>query len=49
MVFLLWEAVARRRPSDKVVIGANYAGMAFLLSLMVFVLILDLFVHPFRK
>ncbi len=49
MVFLLWEAVARRRPSEKIVIGANYAGMAFLLGLMVFVLILDLFVHPFRK
>jgi len=49
MVFLLWEAVARRRPSEKVVLGANYAGMAFLLGLMVFVLILDIFVHPFRK
>lgn len=49
MVFLIWEAISRRRPSEKVVIGANYAGMAFLLGLMVFVLILDLFVHPFRK
>ena len=49
MVFLIWEAIARRRPSEKVVIGANYAGMAFLLGLMLFVLFLDLFVHPFRK
>jgi regulator of sigma E protease len=49
MVFLIWEAVTRRRPSEKVVIGANYVGMAFLLSLMLFVLYLDLFVHPFRK
>ena len=49
MVFLIWEAVTRRRPSEKVVIGANYAGMAFLLSLMLFVLYLDIFVHPFKK
>jgi len=49
MVFLIWEAVSRRRPSEKVVLGANYAGMAFLLGLMIFVLFLDLFVHPFRK
>ena len=49
MVFLTWEAITRRRPSEKVVIGATYAGMAFLLSLMVFVMYLDVFVHPFRK
>jgi len=49
MVFLIWEALTRRRPSEKVVSGATYAGMAFLLGLMVFVLFLDLFVHPFRK
>ena len=42
MVFLLWEAVTRRRPSEKVVIGASYLGMAFLLSLMVFVIYLDI-------
>jgi len=45
MVFLLYEAVARRRPSEKVMIGAMYVGMAFLLSLMVLVLYLDFFVH----
>ena len=49
MVFLTWEAVTRRRPSEKVMIGATYAGMAFLLSLMAFVLYLDVFVHPFKK
>lgn len=49
MVFLLWEAVTRRRPSEKVMIGATYAGMAFLLGLMGFVLYLDLLVHPFKK
>ncbi len=42
MVFLLWEAVTRRRPSERIVIGASYIGMAFLLSLMVFVIVLDI-------
>ena len=42
MVFLLWEAITRRRPSEKIVIGASYIGMAFLLSLMVFVIYLDI-------
>jgi regulator of sigma E protease len=42
MVFLLWEAITRRRPSEKVVIGASYIGMAFLLSLMLFVIVLDI-------
>jgi regulator of sigma E protease len=47
MVFLTWEALTRRRPSEKVMIGATYVGMAFLLSLMVLVLYLDIFVHRF--
>ena len=42
MVFLLWEAITRRRPSEKIVIGASYLGMAFLLSLMIFVIYLDI-------
>jgi regulator of sigma E protease len=42
MVFLVWEAVTRRRPNEKIVIGASYIGMAFLLSLMVFVIYLDI-------
>lgn len=42
MVFLTWEAITRKRPSEKIVIGASYIGMAFLLSLMVFVLVLDI-------
>lgn len=49
MVFLMWEAITRRRPSEKVMIGATYVGMAFLLGLMGFVLYLDLLVHPFAK
>ena len=49
MVFLLWEALTRRRPSERVMIGATYVGFAFLLGLMALVLYLDLFVHPFAK
>lgn len=45
MVFLLWESITRRKPSEKVVAGATYVGMLFLLGLMVLVLYLDLFVH----
>jgi regulator of sigma E protease len=49
MVFLTWEAITRRRPSERVMIGATYVGFAFLLGLMGLVLYLDLFVHPFAK
>jgi regulator of sigma E protease len=45
MVFLIWEGVTRRKPSEKVMIAATYLGMAFVLSLMMFVLYLDIFVH----
>lgn len=45
MVFLLWEGVTRRKPSEQVVAGATYAGMLLLLGLMVLVLYLDLFEH----
>ncbi len=45
MVFLLWELVTRRRPSEQVMIGATYLGMLFLLSLMGLVLYLDVFEH----
>ena len=49
MVFLLWEALTRKKPNEKLQIGATYIGLAFLLGLMVLVLYLDLFVHPFAK
>lgn len=49
MVFLLWEAFTRRKPNEKLQIGATYVGFAFLLCLMALVLYLDLFVHPFSK
>lgn len=42
MVFLMWEAVTRKKPSEKVIIGATYAGLLFLVGLMVFVLYLDI-------
>ncbi len=45
MVFLLWEAITRKKPSEQVQAGATYAGMIFLLCLMALVLYLDVFVH----
>ena len=47
MVFLCWEAVTRKRPSERVLVAATYCGMAFVLGLMVLVLYLDIFVHKF--
>ncbi len=35
MVFLLWEVVTRRKPSDKVLEWAQMVGMVLLLGLMV--------------
>lgn len=45
MVFLMWEAVTRKRPSERVMVAATYFGMAFVLGLMFLVLYLDIFVH----
>ena len=45
MVFLCWEAVTRKRPSERVQIAATYCGMAFVLGLMLLVIYLDIFVH----
>ena len=45
MVFLIWEAVTRKRPSERVQIAATYFGMAFVLCLAVLVFYLDLVVH----
>ncbi len=49
MVFLIWEACTRRKPSERVVIGTTYAGLAFLACLMALVLYLDIFVHSYPK
>ena len=45
MVFLIWEVIRGKPPSERVMIGATYVGFAFVLSLMVWVIYLDLFVH----
>lgn len=49
MVFLLWEAITNRRPSERVQIAATYVGFAFLLGLMFLVIYLDVFIHMFGK
>ena len=36
VMFLLWEVVTRRKPSEKVLIAAQYVGMAFLLLLLIY-------------
>lgn len=45
MVFLLYEAVARRKPSPRIVNAATMVGLAFILSMFVFVMYLDIFVN----
>jgi len=45
MVFLIWEGITRKRPSERVLVTATYFGMAFVLCLMMLVLCLDIFVH----
>jgi regulator of sigma E protease len=44
MVFLIWEAVARRKPSERIVLTATYMGFAFVVGLMITVICIDLFV-----
>jgi len=44
MVFLLWEGIFRRKPSEQVIATATYCGLAFVLGLFAFVIYLDLFV-----
>ncbi len=45
MLFLIWEGVTRRKPSERVQIAATYFGFAFVLCLAVLVFYLDIFVH----
>jgi regulator of sigma E protease len=42
MVFLLWEGITGKRPSEKIMVGSLYVGLAFLLGLMALVLYLDI-------
>jgi regulator of sigma E protease len=46
MVFLIWEGISRRKPSPRVIGWAHAIGLAFIISLFVFVLYLDIFVNP---
>ncbi|MFM9026066.1 MAG: site-2 protease family protein, partial [Planctomycetaceae bacterium] len=46
MVFLLYELLFRRPPSERVVVALSYMGLALLLSMMLFVLFLDLNLIP---
>ncbi len=46
-MFLLYEIIARRKPSDKFMEYAQMVGMIFLLALMVFALGNDLIMHVF--
>jgi regulator of sigma E protease len=46
MVFLLYELLFRRPPSERVVIVLSYLGLALLLTMMLFVLFLDLNLIP---
>jgi regulator of sigma E protease len=41
MVFLIYEGLRGKPASERVIVGFTYAGMIFLLSLMLFVLALD--------
>lgn len=41
MFFLTYELIFRKPPSDRLVLAANYLGLAMILSLMIFVLSLD--------
>ena len=41
-VFLCWEGIRGKPPSERVVVTATYVGLAFVLSLMVFVLYMDI-------
>ncbi|MDE6048671.1 MAG: RIP metalloprotease RseP [Paramuribaculum sp.] len=43
VMFLLWEVITRRKPSEKIMEYAQYAGMAFLLLLLVYANGMDLF------
>ena len=45
MVFLLYEGITGKKPTERVIATATYIGLALVLTLMVTVICLDLFVH----
>lgn len=48
IIFLLYEVVTRRKVSEKVMIGAQYIGMAFLILLLVYANGMDIFRSFFK-
>lgn len=42
MVFLLYELITRRKPSERILLAANVLGFSLIIGLMVFVLYLDI-------
>jgi regulator of sigma E protease len=44
-MFLVWEGIRGKPPSEKVVVTATYVGLALVLSLMVWVLYMDISAH----
>ena len=42
-VFLCWEGIRGKPPSERIVIAANYVGLAMVLSLMCWVLSMDIY------
>lgn len=47
MVFLLYEAITRRKPNEKIQIGLSYVGLILILSLMGWVIFLDVMRYCF--
>lgn len=45
MVFLIYEGVTGKQPTERVIATATYIGLAMVLTLMITVICLDLFVH----
>jgi regulator of sigma E protease len=45
MVFLIYEGITGKKPSERIIAAATYVGLALVLTLMVTVICLDIFVH----
>ncbi|HUG20426.1 MAG TPA: RIP metalloprotease RseP [Planctomycetaceae bacterium] len=45
MVFLIWEGVTGKKPTEKVLAAATYVGVLFILGLIGLVMYLDIFIH----
>jgi regulator of sigma E protease len=44
-MFLCWEGIRGKPPSERVVVTATYVGLAMVLSLMIWVLYMDISAH----